>query len=148
MFECCQGTSVYGSAAMINELCFTFTPASLQDGNPCAVPLGNVDNEVCFDSEYWQITGGYWWWDILACLFKERDVDSGVDEDAAVAHANANETMVKNCRKADMHVYKEAGFLYGIKMDSDEGRKFNSLPRGSEEQKAYILANSHTSEPM
>jgi len=132
---------------MYNAFCFTFTPASLQNGNPCAITLGNVDENECFDSEYWQITGGYWWWDILECGFKERDVDSSVvDEDAVIASANG--TMVQSCRKADMHVYKERGVLYGIKMDSDEGRTFSSLLRGSDEQKAYILANSHTSEPV
>jgi len=131
---------------MYNAFCFTFTPASLQNGNPCAITLGNVDENECFDSEYWQITGGYWWWDILECSSKERGMDAVVDEDAVIG--NANGTMVKSCREADIHVYREGGVLYGIKMDSEEGRTFSSLPKGSKEQRAYILANSHTSEPV
>jgi len=143
MWECCEGFFVYGSADMHDGLCFTFTPSAYQNSNPCAVTLGNVDNNVCFDSEFYQITSGYWWWDILGCGLKERDVGVDVDERAAISTANG--TMVKKCRKVDTHVWKDGCVLYGIKMDSDEGRVFSGLERGSEEQKAYILANSHSS---
>lgn len=146
MFECCEGYTVYGSADMHDGLCFTFSPSAFQNGNPCAVTLGNVDENVCFDSEYWQITSGYWWWDILFCGLKERDGDVGLDERAATISGNG--TMVKKCRQADMHVWKDGGVLYGIKMDSEEGRIFAGLQKGSEEQKSYILANSHTSEAV
>lgn len=73
-------------------------------------------------------------------------MESIVDDDGAIAATNGS--LVKGCRKADIHVWKDGGVLYGIRMDSDEGRTFAALERGSDEQKAYILANSHTSEPV